>query len=168
MKNILNQEYCYDNRLKTVRNSIVTVTTVKHNWCRSIINNQTSFKSAGTSFFGCLFSKCCLQVFGSGIWAQKGTGNQTNISVPRPTFEIKRWCLPYRQRKRVQGPSARLFSGLSHCDPVVFFVSQPFPQPQLATGASAVPWPSLGIMLLKNKITLLISTCKQRETCCLT
>ena len=30
---------------------------------------STSLSSSGSGFFGCLFSKCCLYVFGSGIWA---------------------------------------------------------------------------------------------------
>lgn len=30
---------------------------------------QTSLRSSGRSFFGCLFSKCCLYVLGSGICA---------------------------------------------------------------------------------------------------
>lgn len=48
----------------------------------SLISNAiyavTSFKSAGSSFFGCLFSKCCLYVFGSGICDCNDNNNNNN------------------------------------------------------------------------------------------
>lgn len=41
------------------------------------------FKSSGKSFLGCLFSKCCLYVLGSGIWAckQKVVWHQYTVQV---------------------------------------------------------------------------------------
>lgn len=42
---------------------------------------SSSFNSAGKSDFGCLFSKCCLYVFGSGIWDYSGIQWESNIIV---------------------------------------------------------------------------------------
>ena len=38
---------------------------------RNTNSSYIAFNSSGSAAFGCLFSKCCLYVLGSGIWACK-------------------------------------------------------------------------------------------------
>lgn len=52
--------------------------------CSSV--DYTSFNSAGTSFLGCLFSKCCLYVFGSGICACKESSVTTEIIIKQNEY----------------------------------------------------------------------------------
>lgn len=59
---------------------------------------MTSFNSVGNSDFGCLFSKCCLYVFGSGIWDCSGIqyDNEVISTVRKVCFEsfLNVICLP--------------------------------------------------------------------------
>lgn len=51
----------------------------------------SSFKSAGISSLGCLFSKCCLYVFGSGIWDLQTTQTMDRAFAAAAFWSEREW-----------------------------------------------------------------------------
>jgi len=56
-----------------------------------LVEYYASLRSSGRVFFGCLFSKCCLYVFGSGIWALQTVQRIVRAFAAAAFWSCKLW-----------------------------------------------------------------------------